>query len=155
MKAFRTVISKGFEKGGGLRPAEIPTRNNGLLVDCRNAKVLPTGLEGYVPDINDILDPSRSFYDYLTSVAVTITRRWPFPQVFLTDAGVFIGAVEGLYKVTDPVVAGTPDIYLMSYSTGATIWPWICIPILGYPAFTSGSKFVYYDSNAESYLVVS
>jgi hypothetical protein len=155
MKAFRTVISKGFGDKGGIRSANIPTRNSGLFVDCRNAKISDAGLEGYIPDINDVLDPSRKFYDYLTSVAITITRRWPFPQVFLTDVGVFIGAVEGLYKVTDPVVAGTPDIYLMSYSSGATIWPWICIPILGYPAFTSGSKFVYYDSNAESYLVVS
>lgn len=155
MKAFRTVISKGFEKGGGLRPAEIPTRNNGLLVDCRNAKVLPTGLEGYVPDINDILDPARKFYDSVTDAEITITRKWPFPQVFVTDAGVFVGAKEGMYKVTDPFVSRAPDIVLYDYSTGDTVWPWVCIPIPGYPAFTSGTRFLYYDSNALSYLVVS
>jgi hypothetical protein len=153
VKAVRTEIKKGFE--GGIRNEDIPTRNSGLFVECRQARVGKAGLEGYVPEISDILDPARKFYDYTTDAEITIKRRWPFPQVFLTDVGIFIGALSGLYKVTDPTVSRYPDIVLLSYSTGTTVLPWVCIPILGYPAFTSGSKFVYYDSNATSYIVVS
>lgn len=153
MKAVRTEIKKGFESG--IRPEDIPTRNSGLFVECRQARVGKAGLEGYVPEISDILDPARKFYDSITSAEITIKRRWPFPQVFLTDVGIFIGALSGLYKVSDPDPTQYPNIVLVNYNTGATVLPWFCIPIMGYPAFTSGTRFVYYDSNATSYIVVS
>lgn len=153
MKAIRTEIKKGFEVG--IRPKDTTARNSGLFVECRQAKAGKVGLEGYIPDISDILDPARKFYDSITDAEITIARRWPFPQVFLTDVGIFIGALGGLYRVSDPDPTRYPDIILVSYGTGATVWPWVCIPILGYPAFTSGTRFVYYDSNATSYIVVS
>lgn len=150
MKAFRTTISKGFTEKG-IRSSNNPQRNSGFFEECRQARVSGEGLEGYMPAINNILDPSCVFYDSVTGNEITITQRWPFPQVFLTDVGLFIGAKEGLYNIIDT----TPTIILLDYTTGDTYWPWVCIPIMGYPAFTSGDKFVYYDSNAASYLVVS
>lgn len=154
MKTYRIKISKGFNEIG-IRPDDIPTRNSGLLVEARQVRVTRAGMEGYTPDVNDILLTGRRFYDSITGNQVTISRRWPFPQVFLTDVGVFVGALEGLYKVIDPSPDQYPNVVLQSYSTGATVWPWICIPIPGYPAFTSGTKFVYYDSNASAYIVVT
>ena len=44
MKAVRTEIKKGFESG--IRPEDIPTRNSGLFVECRQARVGKAGLEG-------------------------------------------------------------------------------------------------------------
>ncbi len=154
MKSIRSVINKGYSEIG-IRPTDTPTRNGQLFEEARQVRLTKAGLEGYIPDVNDILDPSRSFYDSVTDAAITITRRWPFPQVFLTDAGLYVGALEGLYKVVDPYPDRYPDIILYDFSSGATVWPWVCIPIPGYPAFTSGTRLVYYDSNALSYLVVS
>jgi hypothetical protein len=154
MKAFRTPIVKGFSEQA-IRAADVTTRNSGLLISCKQARIQKAGLEGYTPDVNDILLTGRKFYDSVTAAEITITRRWPFPQIFLTDVGVFIGALSGLYRITDPAPDEYPDIILVDYSSGATVWPWSCIPIPGYPAFTSGTKFVYYDSNATSYVVVS
>lgn len=153
MKTFRTNVENGFKKG--LSPEENPVRNSGLFIDCRNVRAGKVGLEGYLPAINDIMDASRSFKDSATGAAISITRRWPFPQVFLTDVGIFIGAKEGLFLVADPVVKAYPDILLTSYGTTSTTWPWVCIPILGYPAFTSGNRFVYYDAANTTYTVVS
>ena len=154
MKTFRTVIDKGLK--AGIRPKDFTIRDSGLFIDCRQARVTPAGLEGYIPDVNDILDPARKFYSSVDGVTeITISRKWPFPQVFLTDVGVFIGALEGLYLVTDPNPTEYPDILLTSYGVTDTVWPWVCIPILGYPAFTSGSRFVYYDAANLTYTVVS
>ena len=154
MKAFRTVIDKGF-KEVGINPDGTANRNSGLFFNARNVKSNNGRLEGYIPIISDILDPARLFLDSITSAEVTITRRWPFPQVFMTDVGIFIGALEGLYWVIEPNPIPVPDIMLHSFGTGTVIWPWVCVPILGHPAFANGSVFVYYDSNALSYVVVS
>ena len=154
MRTTRTTINKGLSELG-IRPYDIPTRNSGLLIDCRQARVTKAGLEGYIPDVNDVQMTGRKFYDSVTDAEITITKRWPFPQVFLTDAGLYLGALSGLYKITDPAVTRYDDIVLLDYSTGVTVWPWVCIPINGYPAFTSGTKLLYYDSNASAYVVVS
>jgi hypothetical protein len=153
MRAIRSTLSKGFT--GGIKPYDESLRNGELFDECKNVVAGKEGLKGYVSYINDILDPSRKFYDSVTTNEITLTRRWPFPQVFLTDAGVFIGALEGMYRVTIPSPTRYPNIVLFSYGTGATVWPWVCIPILGYPAFTSGTRFLYYDENSTAYVVVS
>jgi hypothetical protein len=154
MKTYRSSMNNGLKKG--IRPMDVITRNTALFTDCRQARVTPVGLEGYTPDVNDILDPKRKFYSSADGVTeISITRKWPFPQVFLTDVGVFIGAIEGLYLVTDPSPSRYPDLLLTSYGSTSTLWPWVCIPILGYPAFTSGSRFVYYDAANSTYTVVS
>jgi hypothetical protein len=154
MKAYRTPITKGFMEGG-LRALEAQTRNSGLFDACSQVRITKAGLEGYVPDVNDILDSSRTFLDSVTLVAITITRSWPFPQIFNTDVGVYIGAKEGLYFITDLNPELRPALVLYDFGTGGVVWPWSCIPIPGYPAFVSGSKFVYYDANTAAYVVVS
>jgi len=122
MKTYRSVINKGLTKG--IRPMDVIARNTGLFIDCRQARVTPMGLEGYIPDINDILDPKRQFYNSSDGVTeITISRKWPFPQVFLTDVGVFIGALEGLFLVTNPDPTRYPDLLLTSYGTTTTTWP--------------------------------
>lgn len=154
MKTFRTPIKKGFTKLG-LRPSNSSAINSELFTECKQVRVTEVGLEGYVPDVNDLLIPSRKFYNLVGGAEITIIRRWPFPQVFLTDVGVFIGATTGLYLITDPVVTGYPNITLSVYATGTIVWPWVCIPIPGVPAFTSGNKFVYYDSTLLAYTEVN
>jgi hypothetical protein len=152
MKAFRKIITKGFN--AGIRPEDYSTRNSELFESCINGKPGKAGLLGYIPTINDIMSSARKFRSSVDGSVITITRQWPFPQVFMTDAGLYLGAKEGLYKITDPVVTKYPDIVLYSYGTGTTAWPWVCIPIPGYPAFTSGTKLLYYDENAAAYVVV-
>ena len=154
MKSFRTPIKKGFTKGG-IRPSIITALNSELFTECKQVRVTDVGLEGYTPDINDILDPSRKFYNVIGAVEITLVRRWPFPQVFLTDVGVFIGATTGLYKVTDPLPDEYPDMILSVYATGTIFMPWVCIPIPGVPAFTSGNKLVYYNSTLLAYTEVN
>ncbi|OQB09987.1 MAG: hypothetical protein BWY21_00551 [Parcubacteria group bacterium ADurb.Bin216] len=46
------------------------------------------------------------------------------------------------------------NVNLSVYYEGDINWPWVCIPIQGYPAFTSGDKFIYYDPNIALYVVI-
>jgi len=154
MKTFRTPLQKGF-KEIGLNPEIYNGRNTDLFSECKQVRLTKVGLEGYVPDISDIMDPIRTFRDSVTDNLITITRRWPFPQVFVTDVGVFLGALEGLYRIIDPSPTRYPVIILYAYGTGATVFPWTCLPINTYPAFISGSVMLYYDSNASAYIVVT
>jgi len=149
MKGYKTTLKAGFT--AGLRPEGVTSRNSGLFTICRNMRVTKAGSEGYVPNIQDILSPAFPFVDSVTAEPIVITRSWPFPQLFLTDVGLFIGAKEGLYWISDPWT--TSELY--SFGTGAVTWPWICIPINIYPAFTSGSVFVYYDVDAAAYVKVT
>ena len=147
MKTYRTEFHTGFSSIG-INPESVSARNSGLLVDCMNVCITKNGLLGYSPDIKSILDGDWAFVDSVTGAAVTITRRWPFPQVFLTDVGLFIGALEGLYWVSDYA-----PLTLYSFGTGAVTWPWSCIAIGKVPAFTSGDAFVYFDDTANAYKV--
>jgi hypothetical protein len=148
MKGFSYSIKKGFTLG--LRPESISTRNSELFTVCRNLKVSKAGAEGYIPDIKSLLSPEFPFIDSVTKVTVSITRRWPFPQLFLTDVGLFIGAIEGLYYLQN-----VSEFELYDFGTGAVTWPWSCIAINMYPAFTCGTTFVYYEPNAAAYVKVT
>lgn len=148
MRGYQTLISKGFSKTG-LRNNNRTVRNSDLLLTACNVRVTKEGLEGYTPTIADIL--TNVFKDK-DGKDITITYRWPFPQVFFTDVGIFIGALEGLYQVTDFETGYT---VLTDLSTGAVTWPWTCAEINMLPAFTSGDVFYYYDDLSESYLVVT
>ena len=147
MKAYRMTFDKIFTEGG-LNPTP-GGANTPYLYVCKNAVLTPTGLEGYIPDIKNILDADIAFIDSVTSLAVTITNRWPFPQLFLTDVGIHIGALEGLYFVQQT----TPTKVLYSYGTGAVTWPWSCADIDQKPAFTNGDVIVYFDHNTNAYVV--
>lgn len=133
---------------GGLNPHP-GGLNTPFLYIAQNVRLTKTGLEGYLPDIKNILDPDISFVDSVTGLAVTITNRWPFPQLFLTDVGIHIGALEGLFFVQQT----TPTKVLYSYGTGAVTWPWSCANIDQVPAFTSGDVLVYFDHNTNAYVV--
>jgi len=148
MKTYRTIIREGFAKG--IRPTNVVRRNSGLFTSCKNARVTKEGLEGYLPDTYSIVDGTYTFLDSVTGSAVTIAKRWPFPQLFLTDVGIFIGAAEGLYFIQQT----TPTIVVFSYATGAVTWPWTCAAIMQKPAFTSGDVLVYFDDLSAAYVVV-
>ena len=149
MKTYRSVFKEGF-RSIALNPRE-EARNSGLLTVCKNASVSKEGLVGYLPDVTDIFSAGFSFVDSVTHVAVTITKRWPFPQLFLTDVGIHIGALEGLYFL-DPT---TPLQELYAYGTGAVTWPWTCCEIAQKPAFTSGNVLVYFNDISNAYTVVT
>ncbi len=147
MKTYRSIFKEGFRETG-LNPwAE--ARNSGLLVECVNASITKNGLVGYQPDVTSIFATGFAFVDSVTHVAVTITQRWPFPQLFLTDVGLHIGALEGLFFL-DP---STPLQELYSYGTGAVTWPWSCAEINQRPCFTSGDVIVYYNDVSDAYVV--
>ncbi len=147
MKSYRTILDKVLTEGGlNPHPGGL---NTPFLYIAQNVRLTKTGLEGYLPDIKNILDPDISFVDSVTGLAVTITNRWPFPQLFLTDVGIHIGALEGLFFVQQT----TPTKVLYSYGTGAVTWPWSCANIDQVPAFTSGDVLVYFDHNTNAYVV--
>ena len=93
---------------------------------------------------------SGDFDNFTLSIQIAITRRWPFPQVFLTDVGLFIGALEGLFWLADD-----DPLTLYSFGTGAVTWPWSCAPIGAYPAFTCGDVLVYMDDVSNAYKKVT
>lgn len=147
MKSYRTILDKVLTEGGlNPHPGGL---NTPFLYIAQNVRLTKTGLEGYLPDIKNILDPDISFVDSVTGLAVTITNRWPFPQLFLTDVGIHIGALEGLFFVQQTA----PTKVLYSYGTGAVTWPWSCANIDQVPAFTSGDVLVYFDHNTNAYVV--
>jgi hypothetical protein len=149
MKTYRTEFHAGFS-AVGLNPESIPAKNSGLLVDCMNVRVTKNGLEGYTPDIKSLLDGDVSFIDASTHVAITITKRWPFPQIFSTSIGPFIGALEGLFYLNP--TDGTTPLELVNMQTGAVTWPWSCIPTAP-PIFTCGDVLIYWDNVANTYKV--
>ena len=147
MRSTRIPIDKIFTEGG-LNPYPGGT-NTPFLYICKNATLSKTGLDGYIPKIKNILDPDIVFVDSVSHIGVTITNRWPFPQLFLTDVGIHVGALEGLFWF-DPT---TPLNELYSYATGAVTWPWTCADINIVPAFTSGDVIVYFDHITNAYVV--
>ena len=268
MKSYRTEFKAGFT-AVGLNPEATPARNTGILVDCMNVRVTKFGLEGYTPDLTNLLDvgvyasytelmpnavdrnfssasawtnvdinaysettdltitasavgqyctcavtsmpttitskyrlkfdvanivgtwtiksfdgtqtigtvstnglqqvfewtatttgglrlvsvannSSGDFDNFSLSIQIALTKRWPFPQLFIADTGIYIGALEGLDLLTDD-----NPLTLFSFTAGAVTWPWSMAAISGYPAFTSGNVLVYYDNTALAYQVVT
>jgi hypothetical protein len=150
MRSSRLNVTKPFTEGG-LNPWP-GTLNTNLFAICKNASITKAGMDGYIPDLKSILD--ADFIDSVTSAAITITKRWPFPQLFLSDVGIHIGALEGLYFV-DHYHTTPTKVVLFSYATGAVTWPWTCAFIDQRPMFTSGDVLVYYDSNSDAYKKVT
>lgn len=148
MRTFRENISNGFKKIGIHSGLEV--RNSGLFSSCINARVTKEGLEGYLPEIISLIETKYPMVDDVSGLAVTITKRWPFPQLFMTSTGLFIGALEGLYMWNSD-----SPMTLHSFSTGATVWPWTCADINQKPMFSSGTILVYYDDISNAYTVVT
>jgi hypothetical protein len=153
MRTTRITISKPFMEGG-LNPYPGSLNNNFLNI-CKNASISKaSGMSGYIPELKSILDEDVSFIDSVSGDPITITNRWPFPQLFLTDVGLHIGALEGLYFL-DHYHSTPTKFVLYSYATGAVTWPWSCAEIDQRPAFTSGDVLVYYDAISETYKKVT
>lgn len=150
MRTTRFPITKNFIEGG-LNPYP-GAGNTHFFHICKNASISKeAAMDGYLPDFKNILDPDIVFLDSVTGLSVSITKRWPFPQLFLTDVGMHIGALEGLFYIQQT----TPTVVIYSYGTGAVTWPWSCADINQRPAFTSGNVLVYFDPIANAYTKVT
>lgn len=145
MKSYRASASAGLKVG--LRSDGFTQPNSGRLLVAQSCRVMKAGLQGYSPNLKNIFDADISFIDSVTGGAVTITFDWPFPQLFQTKAGLFIGAKEGLYRVES-------DGDLYSFGTGSVQYPWTCADIGLYPMFSSSDKLVYRDPITEAYVVI-
>jgi len=151
MKTYRIKVDKGF-KELCLNPLEVSAKNSGLFSYATQVKLSGVGLAGFMVDAINVIDESRKFYDFETSNEIELTKSWPFPQVFSTDDGIYIGALEGLFKV---VSSDYPDLVLLTIWTGSVVWPWTCVRVKERPAFTNGAALIYYNANTDAYKVVT
>jgi hypothetical protein len=133
MKSFPTDI-----KLHGLRLDKSNPKNDGFALDCRGVRGRKHGLEGYSPEIMNM--PSIVY----GGGTLSMSYDWPFPQIFQTDTGLFIGKRDGLYKVTFVAGVLTATKVTTLYS-GFVNWPWTLANCPGFPVFTSGDLLVYYD----------
>jgi hypothetical protein len=175
MRTTRIPIQKPFVEGG-LNPYP-GVANTNFFYSCKNASITKeSAMSGYIPEIRDIL-AGCSFVDSVTAAPIVITSRWPFPQLFVTDVGIHIGALEGLYYIQDTLTFSGydpstswssqtdkwedflanwfNDVVAYDYGTGPVTWPWSCAIIDQRPMFTSGDVMVYFDSNSQTYKVVT
>jgi hypothetical protein len=152
MKFYRLTVAKPFTEGG-INPYP-GTLNTDLFYSVKNASISKTGMDGYLPDFQSIIGTDMSYIDSVTGNPIVLTKRWPFPQIFLSDVGIHIGALEGLYFI-DHYHSTPTKFVLYSYATGAVTWPWSCAEINQRPAFTSGDVLIYFDSTANAYVKVT
>lgn len=131
MKSFPSEV-----KVHGLRPFESSPKNSGFSLDCRGAREQKWGLEGYSPAIMTI---PRIVYG---AGYLDMSVDWPFPQVWQTDTGIYIGKRDGLYKAV-----GTTGTWTATRISGALDidWPWTIANCPMFPVFSSGDCLVYYD----------
>lgn len=145
MKSYRSSASAGLKVG--LRPEAFSQFNSSLLIFAQSCRVMKGGLQGYAPSLKNIFDADVTFVDSLTDADIDLTFDWPFPQLFQTKAGLFIGAKEGLYRVES-------DGKLYTFGTGSVQHPWTCADIGLYPMFSCSDKLVYRDPITEAYVVI-
>jgi hypothetical protein len=148
MKTYRSNISTGFKKVG-IRPI-LETRNSELFVSCINGRVMKEGLEGYLPEITSLIEDAYPMVDDVTGSTITFEKRWPFPQLFITSVGVFIGGLEGLFYWNND-----SPMTLHNFGTGSVVWPWTCADINQVPMFSSGNALVYFNDLTNAYVVVN
>ena len=146
MKGYFTNVKEGFKVG--LRPYNEITRNTGVLVEGMNCLAGKLNLKGYSPDVEKF----PAIYNSSTGVEIDFSVKWPFPQVFQTDTGIYIGNQKGLYLIEYDAVYGLKGTLLTSTYTGADLtWPWTFANCPGYPMFSSGDMLVYYDTDAAAW----
>ena len=138
MKGFRNTIKAGLS--AGLRPG-IEARNSGMLVECYNGRPNKEGLEGYTPDLNALPDAAHVI------TGVDMTLDWPFPQIFHTDTGIFVGNRAGLYELTVSGQAFTSS----AIWTGTVVWPWTLANCPGMPVFACAEVLIYYDTDVTAW----
>lgn len=133
MKGYSTRI-----KVGPLRNEKVGSLNSASSVYSMNLRAKENALEGYSTFVRDF--PAI----YYSGVLLDVTIDWPFPQVFHTDTGIYIGTREGLYKITYVADQWVASSMLASYA-GSIYWPWTLADTPMFPVFASGDCFVYYD----------
>lgn len=144
MRSFFVNLKEGFKLG--IRPSKEVTRNTGILIDGVNLLAGKLSLQGYSPSISNLPTIYTS-----GGVEIDFSVNWPFPQVFQTDTGLYIGNQNGLYQIAYDVTYGLVGTLLTSgYGTGIT-WPWTCANCPGFPIFSSGDIMVYYDPDASAW----
>lgn len=140
MRGFTTNLKDPFKSG--LRPTFYTARNTGVLIDALNCIATKTALVGYTPDLENMPDIYTS-----GGVKIDLSISWPFPQVFQTDTGLYIGNQVGLYQIAYDATYGFVGTNLTDGFTGTINWPWTCANCPGFPLFSSGDILVYYDTD--------
>jgi hypothetical protein len=123
---------------GPLRQEAKGEKNTSASVKCMNVKVYKGALAGYTPSIADFPDV------YLDSAKMDLSKDWPFPQLFYTDTGLYLGTREGMHSLA--LVGNTwTATRISSGFAGELIWPWTLADCPMFPVFASGNCLVYYD----------
>jgi hypothetical protein len=137
VKSFPTDI-----KVHGIRVEASNPKNKGFSLTCKNMRAHKWGLEGYIPNYNSL---PKIVYG---GGSLDLSYDWPFPQVFHTDTGLWIGKRDGLYKAT--VVLGVWTATKIA-STSCT-WPWTVANSPLFPVFANGEYLVYYDYGSTAWI---
>ena len=141
MKGFSSPV-----KLGGLRPDSVGNRNGAFASAIRDAYVTKSGVGGYIPDITNF----PPVYDSVSGALLDFNIDWPFPQLFNTDTGLFVGVRAGLYWIKYTDADGWEGTLIANVSIS---WPWTCAPIPKWPVFASGDALVYWDTVTEQWTV--
>lgn len=136
MKSFPIEV-----KLHGLRPDKANKKNSGFALSCLNFRAKSEGLEGYEVDINNL--PHITYGSGYLNMSID----WPFPQVFQTDSGIYVGKRDGLYKVS--LAGGT--LVATQICSRHVSWPWTLANCPMFPVFASGDCFVYYDYDTSAW----
>jgi hypothetical protein len=140
MKGFSSPV-----KLSSLRPELTGGRNQQFATLCRNASVRKNGIDGYLPDLAHL--PTIA----LGGGTLDLTVDWPFPQIFNTDTGIYIGTKTGLYAITHTAGVWSAALITSTYSHGIQ-WPWTLANCPMFPVFASGDLLVYYDYDATAWI---
>ncbi len=138
MKSFQTEI-----KLHGLRPDGFTVKNSGFCINCRGVRTQKEGLEGYITDFSTL--PQIVYGAGFLDMAID----WPFPQIWQTDTGIWIGKRDGLYLAVG--ITGTWTA--TKIAAAVTDWPWTLANCPMFPVFASGDFLVYYDYDVDEWIV--
>lgn len=144
MKGYPFNIKDAFKSG--LRNTNYISRNTGALIDGINCIATKNSLVGYTPDIESMPPIYTS-----GGVLIDFSVSWPFPQIFQTDTGLYIGNQTGLYQISSDPTYGYVGTLLTSGFTGTISWPWTIANCPGFPIFSSGDILVYYDPDTSAW----
>lgn len=143
MRGFSTPI-KLFP----LRPSDVGARNQYSATQCWNAKSGKegSGFQGYIPDV-------VPFPDIVYGAGyLDLTIDWPFPQIFRSDSGIYIGKRDGLYLISPDGTGGWVASLVSSSFLRNVSWPWTFANTPMFPIFASGDLLVYYDYASSSWI---
>ncbi len=128
----------------GLRP-EGRSRNTDFLSESACARPGQYRLQGYSPEISNFPPVTVS------GVALNLVQPWPFPQVFQTDSGIYLGTTSGVYQILTMGTATWTAAKLGTWS-GTVSWPWTIANCPMFPVFCSGDLMVYYDYDSRAWI---